>query len=590
MKIYWAILILFLQTQILSSQNQLKTETYISVDSKVYPITASEMDSTGMIAVKIRDATDANKTESYSFTKHNILEFREKFKNTFKNLNSQHFPSDDSTKIDKLYYKIMLRNFSIDESVEPETGDLIVSDTVRLYLAKDKKFFQWGKVNTSDEEVGHFLVEDVSIEFYEGYIETIAVDGTFSKKLDTCKIKKKLKSKFEDCNEKYDRIEKRYGEKERSVKELNDKRNKKCRDDSIPVPKFDEEYRFENKYGIGFSTRNDFGQLLNVKLHESVQGSFPFYINLGELLTYKYKIKEQTRDFSPANQVLYTKGGETETLKKEQTSKLLEAIVYSDFLGFDQNNANGLIQFEITKRVNMRTRRFETGQLFKWWWHSHGFVQYIKPYLTISKIEDNNKYLIPTNDDSILQNGPELTLATRNIASPIEIINKENFSIGLDLNILFFDNPDLKTHFYFDVGASYGRTAVRDSVRTINSIGLIEKTGAINEFGINYNLFSSKFKLKFLPEERFSIIISYSPQYFYTAFDEIDLQTRSKNEDIENTASNWISSWELMGYLKVGKNDGRLFARWQFNNQWDNVKENFHQLQVGYSFYVLQKK
>jgi len=495
------------------------------------------------------------------------------------------------------------------DTLSPAIGKLKIEKSISLYMARDNKSDQMGDVYSPYEKVGRFAVDEVSIEFYEGFIETITVDGEFDclnrckvygmkNETDSCNIDyivNYLKNKNEACEkDKFYKFWRREGDdkkkkKTNGYKKGNNKNDTIEKHDTIIIPEFKDQYQFEKKFGIGFSTRSNFGKLYGIKLHESVHGDFPFYIKLGDLIKYKYYVKALTRDYSPANGVVKLKGGRDTILRKEKTTKLLEAILYTDFLGFDQDNANGLVQLELAKRINIRSVRYQAPKNLEWLFHGGGFLQYVKPSLTLSKIEDNNRFLVPETDDRVVQNGPDNELVTRSIASPIEIVNQQNISLGVDLNLLFLDNPDLKYHAHLNIGTKYGRTAVRDSIRTLNANNLIEKTGLVDEFQINYNIIHAELMLQLLPEERFSILISDKMQYFSSAFSEIDLKTIDKNSIVEETTTKWFNSFEFLGSLKVGQNGGRLFGRWRYNSQLGNLKENFHQLQFGYSFYILQK-
>ena len=78
-----------------------------------------------------------------------------------------------------------------------------------------------------------------------------------------------------------------------------------------------------------------------------------------------------------------------------------EAIVYSDFFGvFDEENPNGIIQTEISKRFYINTKR-KQHQWYSYFlppaWYSDaiGLVEYINLNAKFSKIEENNKFLKP---------------------------------------------------------------------------------------------------------------------------------------------------------------------------------------------------
>jgi len=425
-----------------------------------------------------------------------------------------------------LFFNIVAESLNESLSDAPVAGVLKISKTVYLYEKKDQN--QKASSLSGTETI---VISDIEIEFYEGYIETIKVNGVGGGK----------------------------------------------------------NYRFENQLGTGFSARSNYSRLNNVRLFDFKEGKF---ILLGELLDYDYKVKPQTRDFSPGNQVLYSYGGQKVELRKEETSKLIEAIVYSDFIGIDKDKPNGLIQIECAKRLNLNPNRLQAHSRIEWLFTGFGFFQFIRPAVTISKIEQNNRFLHATTNDSIYEkyegSDTSYTLKTQLVSTPIEVSNYQNLSLGLDLNILFLDNPDMKFNFFLNGGFRYGRTAIRDSLRTLNTQNIIENTGLTNEYGVNYFTFYPEAVLQFLPEERFSFSILYRLQYFSSAFTEPVLISYNKEGEFESKTSKLISTFEIMAYVKTGEN-GKIFGRWRFNGQWTNVNENYQQIQVGYSFYILKK-
>jgi hypothetical protein len=317
-----------------------------------------------------------------------------------------------------------------------------------------------------------------------------------------------------------------------------------------------------------------------------------YFILAGELLNYDYDVKPMTRDFSPANQVIKSFGGQTVELRKEESSKLLEAIIYSDFLGISNDKPNGLIQTEVSKRININTYRSQgsSKKFFNFFTRGVGWVQYVKPSVTISKIEENNRYLFPISNDSKVKTktGGD-SLITSSFTSPINVLQYQNLSLGIDLNLLIFESPTLKFYFYANGGFRFGRTSVRDSLRTLNVAGEIVTTGMIDEYIINNFTFYPEVILQFLPEERFSLTICDRIQYFLPSFSNPGLQTIDKNMEMQSTTQKVINSIEVMANVKTGTN-GKIFARWRFNSQWGNLNQNFSQVQVGYSFYLLKKQ
>lgn len=488
----------------------------------------------------------------------NPLKF-ETFEVAFKDKLISILPQDASERIDdpnkkreltaiarNVFFNIVAETLKESLSDAPVSGKLTIASKLNIYNGVDS-------LNTR-LKVATMRVKDVEIEFYEGYIETIKVNGEI---VDTISSTSRLKTK---------------------------KKKLKIEKDKI-YPKGS--IRFENKYGIGFSTRSNYAKLVRQNLYEAKNKSGN-YIILDDLLDYDYNVRPMTRDFSPANQVITSYGGQKLDLHKEERSKLFEAVVFSDFLGFDQDNPNGLIQTEIAKRVNLNSDRYSFGRYASKLAQAYGFFQYMRPAITISKIEENNRFLQPETNDMIINNEEGEDVLVQGIStSRIDVLYYQNLSVGLDLNVLFLDSPHMKYHIYANAGFRFGRTVVQDSLRTLDTGNNIVNSGFVNEFGINYFTLYPEIIVQLLPEERFSFFISDRLQYFSSAFDKPELITINKDGVEDEKASDWINSFEMMVYVKVGQN-GKLFGRWVFNSQLGNIQENFHQLQLGYSFYILK--
>ncbi|MGN7887515.1 hypothetical protein [Dyadobacter sp. 22481] len=395
---------------------------------------------------------------------------------------------------------------------------------------------------------------------------------------------------------------------------------------------------YSNEFGIGFASKNNMGDLHNYFL---VEKDAPIesrtMINLGQLIRYDLSHKPGRRDYSPVDDsYTYILDGaqQTHEMFKSPSKRLIEARIFSDFIGLDQDKPNGIIQTEISKRINMNTNRglifyknnaisnglrFILGQ-------GGGVLQYVIPTLVLSKIEQNNRDLIVRRDkDSIStiteitkmpilnDNGEQIGLRDSMILKDIivpkpyltalELLRHQNFSAGIDLNIFYSENVGGKFNFYLDAGLKFGRTSISDSTKKIetytNSLGAklsrIVSTGMVNTYGVNSFQIYPEFKIQWLPDERFGINFSHRWTFFRMWNGEIensDISQRGFNYttgkstiDGKNSKS-WLNCWELFAFLKLTES-GRLFFRYRLNYESGNRKYNFNQAQVGYSFYIL---
>lgn len=368
-----------------------------------------------------------------------------------------------------------------------------------------------------------------------------------------------------------------------------------------------ERIKFANVMPIGFSRSMDYENLRKFDLWtEPVAngGKTQYSMNLGDLIeNYQQNLAVNRRDYSPADGVKkFDLASETcAELKKTATYKLLEARVYSDFVGLDSESPNGLLQTEIGHRVNLITNRLghycrTKGGIYdrskrlmytsRNYWNS-GWFGYVHPVVVISKIENNNRSLLLSSRDRIVNN----TYFQERFASTMDLRNYEFLNTGLDLNIKTVDLPFFKSTFYFDLGFRFGRTQVVDSARTLVN-GVAENTGKGEEFGVNTFRLYPKFIWDVKPEERYGLSLSYTWNQSYLwnpKVTQVAVPERFATLG-ENKRPFGFGTVELQGYFNPNADNptGRLFFRYTYNHQglrrWNT---NFHQAQVGYSFYLL---
>ena len=363
---------------------------------------------------------------------------------------------------------------------------------------------------------------------------------------------------------------------------------------------------FKNVQPIGFSRNTDFDQLQNFELwtESSNNGGGPVYrMTLSDLVThYEPKLALNRRDFSPADGTVefdLSSGSKKEELKKKETYQLFEAKVFSDFVGFDDKAANGLIQTEVSKRIAIQTKRrgvrwtssggIKNVSRLRHWYHYYfnsGWIQYVEPMVTISKIESNNRTLVLPSRDLFVNN----QYFQERYSSTLDIRNYENLSVGLDFNIHTLDLPGAKSTFRFDMGFRYGRTQVVDTIRAVVD-GTVDNTDAFRDFGVNTFRWYPKIIWEFLPEERYGFSVSntwnfmylYSPDIEQVGVPHLYAQTG------ENQRPNRFNTLSMEAYFNpsVDNPTGKLFFRYSFNHVPYRWNTNFHQAQVGYSFFLL---
>lgn len=348
--------------------------------------------------------------------------------------------------------------------------------------------------------------------------------------------------------------------------------------------------KFENNYAIGFATKRDYNFIQYNHLFASYNQR-TYTIPLNEVIDrYEQKHAVNRRDYSPANQVIdldfATDPKRSMMLEKETTAKLFELKTYSDFVGFDQQNPNGLIQFEIDKRINIRTGRFKIPRAIR---INGGIMQFITPTVVKSKIEENNKFLLLNYRNQFTNN----QYTPSKFTSTLELRRYENFSTGADLNIFLLDMPSSKSTIYLNAGFRYGRVDVRDSLQEFSN-NEVKRTGFARDFGVNtFTVSPVKLSWELMTDERYTFTIGGSLNWYYLRdnyFRQVsNIQTYADVGKVGNARYLYKNFFMLVCFRPQSDASGRLFFRYQYNWQQSFWRTGFHQAQVGYSVYLTKQ-
>jgi hypothetical protein len=365
-----------------------------------------------------------------------------------------------------------------------------------------------------------------------------------------------------------------------------------------------EEVSFNNQFSIGISATKNIGQFSDYRLYtnerfrkeffetgDGKKGMVPkqynkdakkksLFISVADVIRYVKKVDVNANDISPVPQLVLLDETKREAkLYKEESSKLFEAVVYTDFFGiFDEKSPNGIIQTEVNKRFNVETSRFDMrnkcwGLLFPplFLTEGIGFFQFFDAKFQYSKIEKNNKFLLPLKFDVKNDNGN--VISTENYYSPLSLYQHRNFAIGGIANLMTFENQNAKLNMYLNVGFLFGRSGIKETAEQETGIYLSNL-----EIPIEYNF-------HLLPEKRVSFILGGRLSWFDTFDSNINLKSI---ENSQLTSKNkWLNSFNVDVNIDISST-GKLFLRYKLIHELDNINNNFSQLQFGYSFFLLQ--
>lgn len=397
----------------------------------------------------------------------------------------------------------------------------------------------------------HFKPREVQLEFNRGYLENIVVVGEA-----TIFIEPKL-TDFKS---------------------------------EIPFPALT--LKFVNDYPIGISAKRDLELLGDIKLYARFQDDVHYEMRIGDLITNIKEILALDRtDYSPEDGIVTVNllTEKKKDLKKSSTKEILQLKVFSDFVGLQEENPNGLIQFEVDKEIPLITKRstkpyFGPIRFLVNKGGNIGYLNFIKPRFIYSKIEENNSSLEPESISVATENDTVQMFGT----SALEIKQFERFSIGTDLNLLLYNIPYGKSTFLVNAGMHFGRTdfAAFDTVPELKTYPRAFT-----------NTYQPSFELlwRITGDERYGLEFSYGINWI--------ISDRQDFAQISNTLDNsesqvykvsdtqyGIQRFMILAYLNIDpKTSGRLFFRYRSNSELWNFENNYSQLQIGYTTYLTKK-
>lgn len=367
--------------------------------------------------------------------------------------------------------------------------------------------------------------------------------------------------------------------------------------------------KFENSFPIAFSTRRDYRMLYSKYIYETTIFARPsdrrehnikgIAMNLGDLLFYDQQLAINSKDYSPANQVcdtLLTDDITSINLLKEQTSKILELKIFTDLKGIDNTTPNGLVQLELSKKLNFWNNRREWFRLV-----NVGFFNYLTPYFTMNKIENNNKRLTVSYQGSQQQD----TLKPNTFASTVNLYQYQSFGLGANLTCITIDIPGWKSTLNLNMGGFFGRTLLQDTLRLPDKDSSAFKNAPENnvrQFGVNSFQFAPEICWQVFPDKRYGV--TFSQRFIH--YDLLSSEIKQVRDSISYRqylhslkgdrsgidsyrAKNWMGSAEIYAFFKPSEFN-QVFFRYRLNWYLDDARLNFHQIQVGISTYLTHTK
>jgi len=373
---------------------------------------------------------------------------------------------------------------------------------------------------------------------------------------------------------------------------------------------------FKNPFPIGISGKFDPEKLSAIKLYcFNCYGikDLSRYIHLSDLLTLDIVLENNKDDYSPSNRTIgLSPANPIQELKKDRRSRILNIAAFSDFVGMDQEQPNGLIQIEARRKININTKfrllhSFDQGEdvasrynlskiiaipvdtsykttrskyLTYNLYRKRGrldstsvpfdsvrlkqrrftspyytFFSTIEPVLLFSKLEQTNKLI----DSGKVVNGK---------LPPILLYQYQLASLGVNLDILRVSFPQLKFNWNLLHGGYFWfRTRVATS----------SDTNSKSSVALNSNYWQLGTSFSFNPDTRWAA--SFGINYIHQ-------QLLNPNYKIMATDGLWQIFFD--GSFKTS-DDNKMFLRFRWTSEVKDHDNNFTQIQLGYSMSLFVK-
>lgn len=318
-------------------------------------------------------------------------------------------------------------------------------------------------------------------------------------------------------------------------------------DGRYPVP-----IRFRNNMPISIISKFSPERL---KLH-SVFNSENERVDLADVIEYYPKLINDSENYAPANTVVdlsVDQGILYYELKKEKTSLIADVRIYSDFRGFQEGQPNGLIQTEISRKIDLISWHKQIRTRSNW-----TALRYVEPRLVLSKIEDKDKYLVlvPRTGYSNLSDSTKFDI------NSIQLNQYQFVRIGADLNFWKLNIPPV--NFQILGSLHWIGTSVADYVDNNKQVEELQKRQV-------YSLV-----------HRPAIMVEVKPDSRWGAFLRYDFWGRTEMLSSKYTLTNKKEVYKTINlelFLKTSATN-KFYFRYLYN--WTDKTTNFYQMQIGY--------
>ena len=310
------------------------------------------------------------------------------------------------------------------------------------------------------------------------------------------------------------------------------------------------------------------------------------FILIDEALKDDYRLVNLAENYSPADQVITLAPGINKVIRKESLSTIINAAIFTDAMGLNSSQPNGLIQTEISHRfyLNRKTMPLVSNKrCFNYW----GFFESFRPKVIFSKLESNKKDLelglLKYNGNNILY------------LKAIDILRQSSWSSGIDLDIIFLGVPTIHSMFYFDLGAYIYTVPLKLPQLDSSALKLFHDINYDSDMKFNKTFITLFPEVYWVinPHPRFQLANSLRYLTIFNGSEDFkivsDLNRFQKNGTAKGTAG--IVNYKFMASMRLSdKANGTIFFRSLYSFVLSAPSLNYFQAQLGYSFDIFGSK
>jgi hypothetical protein len=327
---------------------------------------------------------------------------------------------------------------------------------------------------------------------------------------------------------------------------------------------------FTNSVPVQFTGITHLEKLNKIELEDMYQRAYK--INLTRVMKYVPVLHVDAEDYTPSDSVydfiLSADKANIQLASKEKQSQILEARAFSDLIGLTAGQPNGLIQFEVCKKIPLFTHRIKYCKNFR---SFISFGSYYYPQFTLSKLEQDNKYYYTDNIEINSGKGTISTLDIYKYASmQMKLIN---------LNLFNWEIAEIKSAVEVNGGFTLLYTPVRDS---------ITKPGTTSQWGTISGMPFTGLNFLIKPDVRYGFSLSGELGWVFNWDDKLLQINNPADPGSSKSYSRLLFNFQFNTFYKPFKrSESAVFFRVANVHSWP-FKATYLQVQLGYAFNIFK--